>query len=269
MSDSRPIGIFDSGIGGLTVVKEVIRSLPEEKIVYFGDTARVPYGPKSKETVIRFSIENILFLLRNKVKLIIIACNTASSVALSAVEENFKVPIIGVINPGVREAVRVTKNKKVGIIGTTATIRSKAYEKKIKEQEPRTKVFSVACPLFVPLVEEGWLNASVTREVAKIYLAPLKKQKIDTIVLGCTHYPLLKLVIKKTLGAGITMVDSAKEVTREAKNILEKYRMLAPCQRSRGNNLKFFVSDEPKNFAKLGKRFLGIDLKDVRKVSHV
>jgi len=269
MSDSRPIGIFDSGMGGLTVVKEVIRSLPEEKIIYFGDTARVPYGPKSKETVIRFSIENILFLLRQKVKLIIIACNTSSSVAISVVEKNFKVPIIGVINPGAREAIKVTKNNKIGIIGTRTTIKSRAYEKKIKEQEPRAEVFSVACPLFVPLAEEGWLDAPVTKEVAKIYLAPLKKQKIDTIVLGCTHYPLLKPVIKQALGKGITLVDSAKEVTREAKSILEKHGTLASRRKNRKNNLRFFVSDEPKNFAKLGRRFLGIALKNVGKVPSV
>lgn len=269
MSDSKPIGIFDSGMGGLTVVKEVIRALPYERIVYFGDTARVPYGPKSRETVIRFSIENILFLLKYKVKLIIIACNTASSVALSIVEENFKVPIIGVIAPGVQEAVRVTKNKKIGVIGTRTTINSRTYDKMIKQKIPQAKVYSAECPLFVPLVEVGWLDTPVTKQVARLYLLPLKNKKIDTIVLGCTHYPLLKSVIQETLGYGVTLVDSARQVARQAKEILSQQKLLAPKKNSRKSSLQFYVSDEPDNFAKLGKRFLGFSLNDVRKVSNV
>ncbi len=269
MSDSRPIGIFDSGFGGLTAVKEVIRALPEERIVYFGDTARVPYGPKSRETVIRFSIENILFLLKYKVKLIIIACNTASSVALSIVEKDFKVPIIGVISPGVCEAARVTKNKKIGVIGTRTTINSGTYEKMIKQKSPEARVYSAECPLFVPLVEVGWLNTQITKQVARLYLLPLKRKKIDTIVLGCTHYPLLKPVIKETLGRGVTLVDSARQVARQAKEILIRQKLLAPKKNRSKRNLQFYVSDEPDNFAKLGKRFLGFALKNVRKVSNV
>ncbi|MCG2713154.1 MAG: glutamate racemase [Candidatus Omnitrophica bacterium] len=269
MSDSRPIGIFDSGMGGLTAVKEVIRALPYERIVYFGDTARVPYGPKSRETVIRFSIENILFLLKYKVKLIIIACNTASSVALSIARKNFKVPIIGVISPGVDEAVRVTKNKRIGVIGTRTTINSQTYEKMIKQQSPKIKVYSAECPLFVPLVEVGWLNTQITKQVAGLYLLPLKSKKIDTIVLGCTHYPLLKPVIKEILGQGVTLVDSARQVAMQAKEILIRQRLLAPKKNRGEGNLRFYVSDEPDNFAELGKRFLGFDLKNVRKVSNV
>ncbi len=269
MSDSRPIGIFDSGFGGLTAVKEVIHSLPDEQIIYFGDTARVPYGPKSRETIIRFSIENILFLLKYKVKLIIIACNTASSVALSIVEKNFKVPIVGVISPGVLEAVRVTVNKKIGVIGTRTTINSRAYEKMIKLTQPRTKVYSVECPLFVPLVEEGWLDNQTIRQIARFYLNPLKNKKIDTLVLGCTHYPLLKPVIKEILGPSVTLVDSAKQVAQQAKQILVNQNILSPKGKKSKNNIRFYVSDEPDNFAKLGKRFLGFELKNVRKVSNV
>lgn len=269
MSDSRPIGIFDSGFGGLTAVKEVTRLLPNEQIIYFGDTARVPYGPKSRETVIRFSIENIIFLLKYKVKLIIIACNTASSVALSIVEANFKVPIIGVISPGVLEAVRVTKNNKIGVIGTRTTINSKAYEKMIKQKKPQSKVYSLECPLFVPLVEEGWIKTQITKQIAELYLHPLKRKKIDTLVLGCTHYPLLKPVINQTLGKEVTLVDSARQVARQAKEILVEQDILAPRKSKRKNNLRFYVSDEPDNFAKLGERFLGFELKNVRKVSNV
>ena len=269
MSDSRPIGIFDSGFGGLTAVKEVISSLPDERIIYFGDTARVPYGPKSRETVIRFSIENILFLLKYKVKLIIIACNTASSAALSIVEMNFKVPIIGVISPGVNKAISVTKNKKIGVIGTRTTVNSKAYEKMIKEKSPGTKVYSAECPLFVPLVEEGWLNTQITKQIARLYLNPLKSKKIDTLVLGCTHYPLLKPVIKEVLGQNVTLVDSARQVAQQAKEILIKQDLLAPEKKKSKNKLQFYVSDEPDNFAELGKVFLGFELVNVRKVSNV
>ncbi len=256
MSDLRPIGIFDSGFGGLTAVKEVIRSLPDEQIVYFGDTARVPYGPKSRETVVRFSIENILFLLKCKVKLIIIACNTASSVALSIVEESFKVPIIGVIAPGVLEAVNVTKNKKIGVIGTRTAINSGTYEKMIKQKRSGAKVYSTECPLFVPLVEEGWLNTQITKQIARQYLLPLKLKKIDTLVLGCTHYPLLKPVIREVMGKEVTLVDSARQVARQAKEILVKGNLLASGGNKNKNNLRFYVSDEPKEFVRLAKLFL-------------
>jgi glutamate racemase len=269
MNDSRPIGIFDSGMGGLTVVKEVIRSLPNEKIIYFGDTARVPYGPKSKETIIRFSIENILFLLKNNVKLIIIACNTASSVALSAIEKNFKVPIMGVIEPGVSEAVLITRNKRIGIIGTKTTIKSCAYENQIRTIDPRIKVYSTACPLFVPLVEEGWLNTKITQEIVTDYLIPLKKKNIDTIVLGCTHYPLLKPMIKRVLGPKVNLIDSARQVAYGAKQILEQQGLLTQNKKSEQHSVCFYVSDEPDNFARQGEKFLGFRLNKVRKVSNV
>ncbi|MBI4844920.1 MAG: glutamate racemase [Candidatus Omnitrophica bacterium] len=269
MKKTRPIGIFDSGVGGLTVVKEVMQALPGEDIVYFGDTARVPYGPKSQDTIIRFSIENILFLLRQNVKLIIIACNTSSSVALSIVERNFKVPIIGVINPGAAEAVRLTKKKRVGVIGTRTTIKSRAYEKQIQLLAPQVRVFSEACPLFVPLAEEGWLEKDVTRQIADEYLKPLKTKHIDTIVLGCTHYPLLKPVIRKVMGDEVKLVDSARQVAKKAKIILEQNGLLAAKGAKSKSRICFYVSDEPENFAKQGQKFLGFKLGNVRKVANV
>lgn len=260
----RSIGVFDSGVGGLTVVKELIRQMPSEFIVYFGDTARVPYGIKSKETVIRFSIENILFLLKQNVKLICVACNTASSVALPVIKNNFKVPVVGVINPGAREAVNATKNKRIGVIGTKGTIRSRTYEFKIRQLDPQVKVTAVACPLFVPFVEEGWLSGDVVLEVAKTYLKPLKAASVDTVILGCTHYPLLKPVIKKVLGENVTLIDSAKQVAIEVKKILAAEGLL---NRSRRGKHKFYVSDNPEWFSSLAQRFLGKSVRDVKKVN--
>jgi len=262
----KPIGVFDSGVGGLTVVKELIRVLPDEDIVYFGDTARVPYGIKSRDTVIRFSIENILFLLKQDVKLICVACNTASSLALPAIKNHFKVPIVGVISPGVREAVYATENKRIGIIGTRGTIKSRAYEIEIKQLDPKISVTSVACPLFVPFVEEGWLEGGVVLEVAKTYLQPLKSARVDTVILGCTHYPLLKDTIRKVLGKEIRLIDSAKQVAMEVKEILAHAGMLNKGGRGRQH---FYVSDNPEWFSGLAKRFLGRPIKDARKVNNV
>jgi glutamate racemase len=204
----KPIGIFDSGIGGLTVVKEFMRQLPEEDIIYLGDTAHLPYGTKSAATITRFTLENILFLLKQNVKFIVIACNTASSVALDAVSHHFHIPIIGVIQPGVREAINATKTGCIGVVGTRATIKSKAYETQIKKMNPSIQVISQACPLFVPLVEEGWFNHPETIAIAKRYIRPLREKgrKMDVLILGCTHYPLLKLVIRKVLGKNIRLL---------------------------------------------------------------
>jgi glutamate racemase len=262
----RPIGVFDSGVGGLTVARELIRQLPSETIVYFGDTARVPYGIKSKETVIRFSIENILFLLKHDVKLICVACNTVSSVALPVIKNHFKVPIIGVISPGVREAVYATQSKRVGVIGTKGTIRSRTYETEINHLDPEVKVTAVACPLFVPFVEEGWLSGEVVLSVARTYLKPLKDAKVDTVILGCTHYPLLKHVIKEVLGDGVTLIDSAKQVAIEVKKTLAQDGLL---NKGRSGKQKFFVSDNPEWFSGLAERFLGKVIKDVKKVNSV
>ncbi|MFA5411161.1 MAG: glutamate racemase [Candidatus Omnitrophota bacterium] len=262
----KAIGVFDSGVGGLTVVKELIRQLPSEDIVYFGDTARVPYGIKSRETVIRFSIENILFLLKQEVKLICVACNTVSSLALPVIKHHFRVPLVGVISPGVREAVYATQNKRIGVIGTAGTIKSGAYEQQIKQLDPLVKVTAKACPLFVPLAEEGWLSGDVVLKVARTYLEPLKKSKVDTVILGCTHYPLLKPVIKQALGNGVTLIDSAKQVAMEVKKILAGEGLLNEERRARH---KFYVSDNPEWFSGLAKRFLGRAVKDVSKVNHV
>ena len=258
----KAIGVFDSGVGGLTVVKELIRQLPSEDIVYFGDTARVPYGIKSKETVIRFSIENILFLLKHEVKLICVACNTASSLALPVIKNHFKAPIIGVISPGVREAVYATQNKRIGVIGTKGTIKSRAYVQEIKRLDSSVKVTAAACPLFVPLVEEGWLKGDVVLEVAKSYLKPLKDAGVDTVILGCTHYPLLKSIIKEILGKKVKLIDSAKQAALEIKNILTAEGMLKAGRRGKH---RFFVSDNPEWFRELAERFLGEPVRNVKK----
>jgi glutamate racemase len=262
----KSIGVFDSGVGGLTVVKELIRQLPSEDIVYFGDTARVPYGIKSKETVIRFSIENILFLLKQDVKLICVACNTVSSFALPVIKNHFRVPIVGVLSPGVREAVYATQNKRIGIIGTKGTIKSRAYEIEIKQLDPKAKVTAVACPLFVPFAEEGWTQGEVVRTVARQYLKPLKDAKVDTLILGCTHYPLLKPVIKEVMGKNVTLIDSAQQVAMEVKKILASEGQL---NKNKSGRHMFYVSDNPEWFSGLAKRFLGRPLKNVKKVNNV
>ncbi len=263
----KPIGVFDSGVGGLTVVKELIHQLPNEDIIYFGDTARVPYGIKSKETVIRFSIENILFLLKQDVKLICVACNTVSSFALPVIKSHFRVPIVGVISPGVREAVYATQNKRIGVIGTKGTVKSRSYELEIKQLDPMVKVTAVACPLFVPFVEEGWLGGSVVKEVVKTYLKPLKDAGVDTVILGCTHYPLLKPMIKEVMGKNVTLIDSAKQVAIEVKKILANDGQLNA--RNRKPKREFFVSDNPEWFSGLAERFLGGQVKKVSKVNNV
>jgi glutamate racemase len=263
----RPIGVFDSGVGGLTVVKEIVQQLPGEDILYFGDTARVPYGIKSKETIIRFSIENILFLLKHDVKLICVACNTASSLALPSIRSHFKVPIVGVISPGVREAVYATQNKRIGVIGTHATVRSRTYETEINQLDPAMKVTAVACPLFVPFVEEGLLEGDVVEKVAAQYLQPLKDAKIDTIILGCTHYPLLKHVIQKVMGDKVRVINSAKQVAMEVKKILAADGLLG--NGTKPGKQRFFVSDNPDWFTGLAKTFLGRPITDAKKADHV
>lgn len=254
MSDTRPIGIFDSGVGGLTVASQIEKILPEEDIVYFGDTARVPYGTKSKETVTKFSVENVEFLMERDVKLVVVACNTASSLSLDFLKRCFRVPIIGVIEPGAKGAVSTTRSNRVGVIGTNATISSGAYERAIKKINPRISVSTQGCPLFVPLVEEGWLNKDVTRQVASEYLSPLKAKKIDTLIMGCTHYPLLRQIIQDVMGRNVMLVDSAKEVAKEARIILDSAGHLN--RPGRKGKHSFFVSDEPSRFIRMAERFL-------------
>jgi len=262
----QPIGVFDSGVGGLTVFKELVEQMPGEDIIYFGDTARVPYGIKSKETVIKFSIENILYLLSHDVKLICVACNTVSSLALPVIRHHFKVPIIGVITPAVREAVYASQNKKIGVIGTHGTIKSLAYENEIKLLDPSIKVTVQACPLFVPCVEEGWTEGVVVEEIARTYLKPLKDNKVDTVILGCTHYPILKNVIRSVLGPKVNLIDSAKQVAIEVKNTLASEGRVS---KSRSGKHQFYVSDNPEWFTNLAQRFLGTKIKGARRVNNV
>ncbi|MDD3374453.1 MAG: glutamate racemase [Candidatus Omnitrophica bacterium] len=258
------IGVFDSGLGGLTVVKELIKQLPNEHIVYFGDTARVPYGTKSLEAIIRFSKENVHFLLKHKVKMIVVACNSSSSLALPTLRKEFSLPIIGVIEPGAKKACETTKNRRIGVIATSATIQSQKYVRMIKKILKKAIVSSQACPLFVPLVEEGWFSDRITRDIAKKYLSTMIQSKIDTLILGCTHYPLLKEIIGSIMGKKVFLVDSAKEVAEEVAEALEKMN-LANRSLIKGNH-RFFVSDKPQHFRSLAKRFLGYDIKNIRKV---
>jgi len=260
--NNRPIGIFDSGVGGLTVVREVMKCLPKEQIVYLGDTARVPYGTKSNQTIKRFSIENAQFLKRFKVKLIVVACNTASSIALAVLRKRFNIPIIGVIKPGAKRAIKVTRNGRIGVIGTSATIKSKAYEKEIKSIS-RNSVISMACPLFVPLAEEGWLNGKITLSIVKKYLEPLMKNDIDTLVLGCTHYPLLRNSISRIVGSNVNIVDSASSVAKEIASVLKRNDKLA--SRSKISMHRFFATDAVEQFVKVGQEFLGKKIRSARR----
>jgi glutamate racemase len=254
----KAIGIFDSGIGGLTVLKEIVAKLPQENIIYLGDTARVPYGIRSAETVTRYSFENTRFLLSQEIKLLVMACNTASAISLDAVKKEYPLPVIGVIEPGARAAVAATRSRKVGVIGTEATIASNAYERALKKLAPDVDVRSLACPLFVSLAEEGWTDNDVAQLVAEKYLGSLRGSGIDTLVLGCTHYPLLKTVISRAVGDGIRLIDSATETAAETASVLDKLKW-------RGNGSgegqrKYYVTDTPARFEKIGKRFLGDSL---------
>lgn len=242
MTDRRsPIGVFDSGIGGLTVVKEIINNLPDENIVYFGDTARVPYGNKSKSTVLRYSRQIVNFLKTKDVKAIVIACNTASALALDELEEEIDIPIIGVVKPGAYAAINTTKNNRVGVIATQSTVQSRLYQEIIAKEAPKIDVFAKACPLFVPLVEEGWTNDPVTLEVAKRYLTDLQDKDIDTLILGCTHYPLLSGLLADYLGDSIKLVNPAYETARSLKRLLTELDILND-RKERGGQY-FYVSD--------------------------
>ena len=222
MDKNAPIGVFDSGVGGLTVAREIMRQIPNERIVYFGDTARVPYGSKSKDNIIKFSRQIIRFLQTENVKAIVIACNTASALALDEMQQEFDLPILGVVKPGAKVAVETTANKRIGLIGTEANIRSGVYTRYIKSLDDEAKVFEKACPLFVPLVEEGWLHDDITLQVASRYLEELKEKDIDTLIMGCTHYPLIRSTIRKVMGDKVNLVNPAYETAIELKNLLER-----------------------------------------------
>ena len=247
--DDRPIGIFDSGVGGLTVAAQLMKQLPNENLVYFGDTARLPYGSKSRETVTRFSLQNVRFLLTQNVKAVVVACNTASSNSREAMQAAFDLPIFGVVEPGAAEAVRQTQNKQVGVIGTAATIRSGAYDALIQRLDPEVTVHSCACPLFVPLAEEGWTDNQVTELTIRAYLTPLAQEGIDALVLGCTHYPLLKKCLARVLGPGIALVDPAREAARQVQRYLGAHGLLRENPAAPAHH--FFVSDISSSFAAL------------------
>jgi glutamate racemase len=265
MNDARPIGVFDSGIGGLTVVQALLRHLPNENLVYFGDTARVPYGPKSAQVVREYALQDTDELLKHDVKSIIIACNTVSAVALDVVQKRAKVPVLGVIIPGAEAAVRATRKKRVGVIGTLGTVLSNAYTHAIRQIDPDVQVYSQACPLFVPLAEEGWTSHPATELVAKEYLFPLTLEKIDTLILGCTHYPLLKDVIDTVLHKSVTLIDSGEATALTAVHMLEDKGLRN--QSTLKPNVQFFVSDIPHKFAEVGERFLGRRLGKIQRVS--
>ncbi len=257
---NAPIGVFDSGVGGLTVAREIMRNLPMEKIIYFGDTARVPYGSKSRDTVIRYSRQIVRFLREQQVKAIVVACNTASALALSTLEEESDIPIIGVVKPGARVAIETTKKKRVGVIATEATINSHLYRELIRQMDPEITVVGRPCPLFVPLVEEGWLHDSVTETVARRYLKDLQDQDIDTLILGCTHYPLLRSLIGEIMGERVTLVNPAYETSLALKRLLEAGGMMNPGTARSEFPYRFFVSDAAEKFKHFANSILPFDV---------
>lgn len=261
---NRPIGIFDSGVGGLTVFAEIRKKLPNESLIYFGDTARVPYGNKSAETVIRYSLENASFLVERDVKAIVVACNTASALALPALASKFNLPILGVVVPGAEAAIKATKNRKIGVIGTQATVSSEAYGRALRQIDGEVKIVSQACPLFVPLVEEGWVDNEVARTAAVRYLSGIKEEGIDVLILGCTHYPLLKSLIREIVGPHITLVDSAEATADSLKMMLEKDNLK---RRSGELRHQIYVTDLPARFESIARRFLGEDAPQIRHVT--
>ncbi len=265
MNSHKPIGVFDSGIGGLTVVRALLQLLPHENIIYFGDTARVPYGSKSPQVIREYTLDDAEFLLSQDVKMIVAACNTVSAVALDVVQKRTNIPVTGVIIPGASAAVASSAKKRIGVIGTAGTIASGAYEQAIKQLDSSAEVFSQPCPLFVPLVEEGWMEHSATELIAREYLFPLVTQKIDTLVLGCTHYPLLKKSISAVFKNQILLVDSGEETAKEVQKLLSLHQLKNTSKEN--PNIQFFVSDNPQKFTEIGERFLGRKLGVVKKVS--
>ena len=264
MSDTRPIGVFDSGIGGLTVVHELLQRLPYEAITYFGDTARVPYGPKSPETVQRYAREATAFLVSRGVKMIIVACNTATAHAYELLAEELPVPVIGVVEPGARTAARTSRTGRIGVIGTAGTIASGAYDFAVRKLVSGARVYAQPCPLFVPLIEEGWIDHDATRIVVHEYLRPLHDVDIDVLILGCTHYPLLSHMLTEALGPSVALVDSAHETAQEVKAVLSAANLLRDEATTPVH--AFAASDSPMRFREVGSRFLGDRIVDVERV---
>src|SRR6266576_3609581 len=263
--NAAPLGVFDSGIGGLTVARALFERLPRESVIYFGVTARVPYGPKSPDTVRRYSGEILNFLLGRGVKAVVVACNTSTAHALPYLKERSSVPVVGVIEPGARAAVAATTTGTIGVIGTAGTVASGAYERAIKALRPDAKVHSQACPLFVPLVEEGWFEHPAAELIAREYLEPLKRARVDVLVLGCTHYPLLKPLLARVMGPNVRLVDSAEETATVVAGELQKLGLLANGGGG-SHNHRFVVSDDEPHFRKVGALFLGEKLKEVEVV---
>src|SRR5271170_6472805 len=251
---TRPIGVFDSGIGGLTVLKELTARLPGEDFIYLGDTARLPYGTKSNEVIVRYSRENTEFLLAKGIKLLVVACNTSSAVALDEIERHTMVPVIGVIEPGAHAAVKASRTGKIGVIGTEATIASGAYTRAIQSLKARAEIYTRACPLLVPLAEEGWTDNAVAELTVAHYLESLKQSGIDTLLLGCTHYPLLREMFAKILGPRVKIVDSA---TATASDVRDRLRTLKLARRGGDGSQSFFVTETPDRFVRVGRKFLG------------
>lgn len=267
MDRNAPIGVFDSGVGGLTVAREIMRQMPEEHLIYFGDTARVPYGNKSRETVIRYSEQIIRFLKSKEVKAIVIACNTASAYALETVEKDLDIPIIGVINAGAKTAVAATHNGRIGVIGTEGTIQSGIYTEVMQGMKPDIQVSGKPCPLFVPLVEEGLLHDSVTDEIASRYLSVLKGKYIDTLVLGCTHYPLLRSTLARLMGSEVTLVNPAYETAVELKQLLKDAGLEHEPESETGSKYEFYVSDLAEKFTGFADSILPNEVKETKKIN--
>lgn len=265
-SREAPIGVFDSGVGGLTVAREIMRNLPSERIVYFGDTARVPYGNKSQESVLRFSRQIIRFLQTEHVKAIVVACNTASAFALDQIQEEINIPIIGVVKPGAAVAAAATRNKRIGVIGTLGTIGTHIYKNYIQAIDPEITVIGKACPLLVPLVEEGWLKDPVTMEVASRYLKELQEKDIDTLVLGCTHYPLLRSMVGRIMGEGVTLVNPAYETAIGLKRLLEEQDLTNPGVEEKEFPYRFYVSDLADKFTEFANSILPYDVSMTKKI---
>jgi glutamate racemase len=265
VNENNPIGIFDSGLGGLTVLKEIHQLLPNEKLIYLGDTARVPYGTKSQDTICRYSVQNSLYLLKHQVKAIVIACNTASSYSLDWLSSLFQIPVIGVIIPGAKAAINQTKNKKIGIFGTKGTIHSKSYDQALKKLDEKVAISSVACPLLVPLVEEGWIESKITEDIINHYWKELAKEGVDTLILGCTHYPMLKTTISKVVGDKVWLVDSAIETAKAVKEVLKKNSLLNLSSREGAIEIK--VTDDPDSFGKLSQKIISFQTNQIEKIN--
>lgn len=261
--DNRPIGIFDSGLGGLTVLKEIKRLLPNESLIYFGDDGRTPYGTKSRETVIKYTRQIVSFLHSKDVKLLVVACNTISALALPELKPAIDVPVLEVIEPGSRSALKKTKKGRIGIIATPGTIASGVYSKAIHSRNPDVKIFPKACPLFVSLVEEGWWDNEITRMVVSEYLSELKSENIDTLVLGCTHYPLLSAAIRKVIGDEVVQVSSAEELALALQDLLHEGNLYAGKE---GAHYRYYTSDSVEKFKELGKLILGEEIDNVERI---